>query len=123
MLEAGIDKVREKSVQLSEYMIFLFEKWLSPLGFELGSPRNPNSRGSHLSFKHPEAYRITQSLIQPLESQPTVIPDFRAPDFIRLGITPLYVGYSDVYRSLLRIREIVETKEYERHSLAREKVT
>jgi len=123
LLEAGVENVRSKSIQLSEYLIYLFDQWLAPLGFSLGSPRNPDVRGSHISMRHNEAYRISQSLIHPGGDQATIIPDFREPDILRLGITPLYTRFTDIYHSIIRIVEIVETCEYERHSEERIKVT
>jgi len=123
LLEAGVENVRSKSIQLSEYLIYLFDQWLAPLGFSLGSPRNHDVRGSHISMRHNEAYRISQSLIHPSGDKYTIIPDFREPDILRLGITPLYTRFTDIYHSLTRIREIVETCEYERHSEERIKVT
>ena len=53
---AGMDRLRLKSVQLSEYLIYLFDEWLAPLEFDLGTPRDPELRGSHVSLKHPEAF-------------------------------------------------------------------
>lgn len=116
MIEAGMENVRKKSVNLSEYLIFLIDKHLLALGFSIGSPRNYKTRGSHVSIRHPEACRICPALINPIGEQAIVIPDFRSPDFIRIGITPLYLGYSDIYKAVIRLREIVETKEYLRFS-------
>ena len=59
LLEAGLEKLRKKSVEQTSYLISLADQWLAPLGFVLGSPRQPDLRGSHVSLKHPEAYRIT----------------------------------------------------------------
>jgi kynureninase len=96
-LEAGMEKLREKSISQTEYMIGLFDEWLAPLDFSLGSPRNANLRGSHISLRHPQAYRITRALIESPAPAVRVIPDFRAPDNIRFGITPLgKVSYSGV---------------------------
>lgn len=123
LLEAGIQPLREKSVAQTEYMIALFDTWLAPLGFSLGSPRDAALRGSHVSLRHAEAFRITRALIETPPPAVRVIPDFRTPDNIRFGITPLYTSYMDIYRAMERLREITENKLYEAYSAIRQKVT
>jgi kynureninase len=122
-LSAGIDRLREKSVQQSEYLIFLAEQWLMPLGFSLGSPRDPEMRGSHVSLCHPEGYRINRALIESPPPAIRVIPDFREPDNIRLGIAPMYTTYLEIHQALSRIRTVVDKKIYEMHSAQRSGVT
>lgn len=107
VLQAGIDRLRAKSVRQTEYLIYLAEQWLMPLGFELGSPKQSSKRGSHVALRHPEAYRITQALIHSPPPSVRVIPDFRAPDNIRLGVAPLYTSFTEIHQAILRIREIV----------------
>jgi kynureninase len=85
---------------LTDYAIELFDAWLAPLGFALGSPRDPKQRGSHVSVRHPDAERLTQTLIER-----NVIPDFRAPDSIRLGLSPLTTSFEDVHRGLTTLRD------------------
>lgn len=125
LLEAGMGHLREKSIQQTEYLIYLAQEWLNPLGFQLGSPLDPIQRGSHVSLRHPEAYRICRALIDPLpdDSSLRVIPDFRAPDNIRLGIAPLYTTYSDIHRALNRIKTILEDGIYQEYSKKQLKVT
>jgi kynureninase len=125
MNEAGMDRLREKSVMQTQYLIDLAEEILLPLGFELGSPRDPEKRGSHVSLRHPEAYRICQALINPDpgDTNIKVIPDFRAPDNIRLGIAPIYTSFHDIYRALYRLKEIVEKGIYQNFSKTKLKVT
>lgn len=123
ILQAGIDKLRQKSVHQSNYMIFLFEQYLLRLGFTLGSPADPARRGSHLSFQHPEAYRICKALIEPQKTAISIIPDFRAPDNIRVGITPLYTSYLDIWLAVERLLQIVENKEYESFTFDKGAVT
>jgi kynureninase len=125
LLEAGIEKLREKSVEQTEYLIFLAQENLLPLGFKLGSPLDATRRGSHVSLRHPEAYRISRALIdpQPDDTNLKVIPDFRAPDNIRLGIAPLYTTYSDIHRALYRIKTILEDGIYQEYSNQQLKVT
>jgi kynureninase len=122
-LEAGMTALREKSVAQTEYLLDLARVWLLPLGFELGSPENPDHRGSHISLRHPEAYRINRALIESPPPAVRVIPDFRTPDNLRLGIAPLYNTFSDVHRALDRMRVIVAEKIYEQYSAERLAVT
>ncbi|MCJ7714901.1 MAG: kynureninase, partial [Anaerolineales bacterium] len=102
LLEAGIDQLREKSIAQTDYLIYLAQQLLIPLGFEVGSPLDASRRGSHVSLRHPEAYRICRALIdpQPGDTNLKVIPDFRAPNNIRLGIAPLYTNFGDIQRAL-----------------------
>jgi kynureninase len=123
LLEAGMNRLRDKSVRQTEYLIFLADQWLIPLGFTLGSPRQPEIRGSHVSLRHPESYRINRALIESPPPATRVIPDFRAPDNIRLGITPLYTTFAEIHQALDRMRTIVEGKIYEAYSDERLKVT
>jgi len=123
ILEAGIENLRQKSLQQSRYMIFLFENFLKEHGFSLGSPTDPENRGSHLSFQHPEAYRICKALIEPPNSHVRVIPDFRVPDNIRIGITPLYTSYHDIWQAVERLVQIVTSKEYESYTSDRGHLT
>ncbi|MCG3210297.1 MAG: Kynureninase [Anaerolineae bacterium] len=123
VLEAGLERLRAKSVQQTEYLIFLTEEWLLPLGFGLGSPRRPQQRGSHVSLRHPEGYRINRALIDAEPPAPVVIPDFREPDNIRLGIAPLYTTFTEIHRAINRIRQIVERGIYQRYTSDRSAVT
>ncbi len=119
LLEAGLDRLRAKSVAQTEYLIALWESELAPLGFTLNSPRNPARRGSHVSLGHPEALRIDRALIEELN----VIPDFRYPDNLRLGLAPLYTRFVDVFDGLTRIRQAVTERRYEHYPLERPAVT
>src|SRR3954470_8092332 len=101
--EAGIDALREKSVAQTEFLIALHDECLEPLGFSLGSPRDPRLRGSHVSLRHPDAWPICKALIE----RANVIPDYRGPDSVRLGIAPLYTRFVDVYDALQRLRDLV----------------
>jgi kynureninase len=118
LLEAGMDRLREKSIQQTEYLIKLAAENLIPLGFKLGSPLDAARRGSHVSLRHPEAYRICRALIDPHPGDTTlrVIPDFRAPDNIRLGIAPLYTSFRDIYRAMDRLETILKKEIYRDYS-------
>jgi kynureninase len=118
-LEAGMHALRRKSIQLSEYFIHLSEKLLFPLGFELGSPSNPDLRGSHISLRHPEGYRINRVLIDELK----VIPDFRAPDNIRFGLAPIYTTFTDIWDAIDRTRQTVTQGLFNKYPLTRLTVT
>ena len=122
-LEAGIDRLWEKSVRQSEYLIGLARAWLLPLGFSLGSPLDPAQRGSHVSLRHPEAYRISRAMIESPPPAVRVIPDFRTPDNIRLGIAPIYTTFSDIHRALDRMRVIIQEKIFEKYPQERLQVT
>ncbi|MDF1560107.1 MAG: kynureninase [Bacteroidales bacterium] len=121
--EAGMDKIRKKSVSQSEFLLRLAEGFLWPLGFQPGSPLDPEKRGSHVSLRHPEAYRICKALIDPDIGETVVIPDFREPDNIRLGITPLYTTYTEIFTAVREIRKTVEDNLFLRYSSEREQVT
>lgn len=103
LLEAGMDRLRTKSAALTGYMIDLFDNLLSPLGFTLGTPRDPARRGSHVSIRHPEGYRINRALIEEMK----VVPDFREPDNIRLGLAPIYTSFQDVWETVGRLRRLM----------------
>jgi kynureninase len=123
LLRAGVDRLRAKSILQTEYLIWLAEQWLTPLGFTLGSPRQAARRGSHVSLRHPEAYRINRAMIESAPPAVQVIPDFRAPDNIRLGIAPIYNTFTEIHRALDRMQTITRDKLYERYSDERLAVT
>ena len=119
LLEAGMSNVRGRSVRLSEYLLALYDERLAPLGFRLNSPRDPARRGSHVSLGHEEGLRINLALIRDVN----VLPDFRRPDNIRLGIAPLYNTFSELYEAVERLRRVVVERLYERHDAANLRVT
>lgn len=123
ILSAGMDRVREKSILQTEYLIFLAGELLTPLGFQSGSPRSYAQRGSHISLKHTEAFRICQAMIHPTDNHPIIIPDFRAPDNIRFGITPLYTTFQEIFVAIKRLEEIVKNRIFEKYSTKRQAVT
>jgi kynureninase len=119
LLEAGVDRLRTKSIRLTAYLVDLFDAVLAPLGFTLGTPRDPERRGSHVSLRHPEGYRINRALIEEMN----VIPDFREPDNIRLGLAPIYTSFEDVWKAVDRIRQVMIEKRYLRYPSTRLNVT
>ena len=119
LLEAGMAALRAKSVAQAEYLIALWEEVLRPRGYVLKSPRAAAQRGSHLSLGHAEGWRINQALIRELN----VLPDFRAPDNIRLGIAPLYTTFADLHEAVERLRRAVDDQIYARYASHRPVVT
>jgi kynureninase len=93
--EAGIEAIRAKGIALTAYAIALHDALLAPLGCTLGSPRDPVRRGAHIAVRHADAKRLTAELIGH-----RVIPDFREPDSIRLGLSPLTTSFVDVHRGI-----------------------
>ena len=94
-IEAGIDAIRAKSVALTEYAIQVAEDHLAGLGVSVGSPRDPARRGGHVALVHPEARTLTAQL-----ADLNVITDFRAPDVIRFGLSPLSTTFVDVHEGV-----------------------
>jgi kynureninase len=93
--EAGLDAVRRKSVALTEYAVALTDELLSPLGARLASPRDAAERGSHITVDHPAFAAVTAALWEQ-----GVIPDFRPPDGIRIGLSPLSTSFAEVERGV-----------------------
>jgi kynureninase len=102
--EAGPDALRAKSIKLTELVVELHDAWLVSLGFGLGSPRDPERRGGHVSLRHEDAWPICRALLE----RANVVPDFRAPDSIRIGLPPLYTRFVDAWDALDRLRALVE---------------
>jgi kynureninase len=117
--EAGVARLREKSVALTELIVALHDERLASLGFSVGSPRDPSARGSHVSLRHEEAWPICRALID----RAAVIPDFRGPDSIRLGVAPLYTRFVDVWDAVDRLRGLVERGEQRSVDAAPARVT
>jgi kynureninase len=106
--EAGMAAIREKSVKLTGYAMDLFEAWLEPLGVRLASPREPLQRGSHITVDHPAFRDVTAELWEQ-----DVIPDFRAPQGIRIGLSPLSTSFDEVHRGVAAIRERLEGRGFD----------
>ena len=108
LAEAGIEAVAAKGRALTDYAVELHDERLAPLGVELGTPRDAARRGAHVSFRHPEAWRICRALIERAD----VIPDYRGPDSVRFGFPPLYTRFADVREAIERLRGVIEREEY-----------
>ena len=122
-LTAGIEMIRKKSLALSNFFLDTFHTELAPLGYVLESPEKEEERGAHITLSHQASWRICQCLLKGKEERPKIIPDFRPPHYIRLGIAPLYTGYEDIWHTLERLKEIAHNKEFEQYSDVRPTVT
>ena len=108
--EAGIDVIAAKAALGTQMMIDLYDEWLAPLGYKLLTSRNPKERGGHISIGHPDAARICVAL----RKFANVIPDYRTPNAIRLAIAPLPTSYVEVWDGFQRIRDLTQTRQYEK---------
>jgi len=102
----GLDDVRAASIALSELFIREVEARCPELA--LASPRDPHRRGSQVSFRHASGYAIMQALIAE-----RVIGDFRAPDIMRFGFTPLYIGEDDVRAAVAVLEDILKSRRWD----------
>ncbi|WP_245394409.1 kynureninase/PvdN C-terminal domain-containing protein [Isachenkonia alkalipeptolytica] len=112
--EAGMDRIREKSLRLTEYLMYLIDRKLSRYGYAIGNPREEHRRGGHVSLEHEEAYRISLAL-----RDHHVIPDYREPNVLRLAPVALYNTYEEVYKLVEILEFIVSKKVYENYDLER----
>jgi kynureninase len=100
--QAGLEAIRAKSVALTEFAIQVCDALLDPLGVQVASPRDSAVRGSHVTLEHPEFRAVTAQLWSL-----GVIPDFRPPDGLRIGLSPLSTSFGEVYRGLVAVREVL----------------
>ncbi|WP_410051003.1 kynureninase [Acidiferrimicrobium sp. IK] len=98
--EVGIEAVRAKSVQLTTFALELADAWLSPLGVSVASPRDPGLRGGHITLRRTDFRSVTDRLWAR-----GVVPDFRAPDGIRVGLAPLSTSFAEVLTGLAALRD------------------
>jgi kynureninase len=106
-IEAGIDRIREKSTQLTEYAIVLADAQLAERhGVTIGSPRDAARRGGHVALVHPEA----RQLVTQLAAEHDVIADFREPDVVRFGLSPLTTRFSDVHEGIKRLNHLLDIR-------------
>jgi kynureninase len=97
--EAGMDAVRAKSVDLTTYAIELSDAWLQPLGATIGSPRDAARRGGHVTVNHPNMRAVTAALWDR-----DVLPDYRDPGGLRVGLSPLSTSFEEVRRGMEAVR-------------------
>ncbi|WP_334152217.1 kynureninase [Microbacterium sp.] len=98
--EASIDAVRAKSISLTDFAVQAYDEVLAPLGVRLLSPRDAAVRGGHVTIGHPDFRAVTARLWDD-----GIIPDFRFPDGIRLGLSPLSTSYAETVTGVLAIRD------------------
>jgi kynureninase len=108
-LRADMHQVRQKSQALTALFIDLVEQRCGAHQFTLASPRETERRGSQVALNHEQGYAIMQALIAR-----GVIGDFRAPQTMRFGFTPLYVGFVDVWNAVEQLLQIMESREWQR---------
>lgn len=102
-IKAGPEAVQAKMYSLTDLIVCLADAWLSEFGVTVCSPRDPKQRGAHVSLKHPEARLLCQGLVDQ-----GIIPDFRSPDLLRLGVTPLYTTWAEVWRAMEALRDTLK---------------
>ncbi len=108
----GIERLRRKSLALTETFIGLIERECAGHGFELVSPADGARRGSQVSYRHSQGYAVMQALIRD-----GVIGDFRPPDLLRFGFAPAYVRFADVWDAVARARRIMDERSWDRPEL------
>ncbi|MGI9048563.1 MAG: kynureninase [Rubrobacteraceae bacterium] len=108
--EAGIEKIRRKSLGMTRYLARLIGHELDGMVFDIGTPPEGSRRGGHLALEHTEAARICEAL-----KEKGVVPDFRAPNIIRLAPSPLYTSYVEVWKTVRILAEIMAGKLYEEY--------
>lgn len=116
---ATIEKINHKASLGTQLMIDLYDQWLASLGFTLATPRDAKKRGGHIIIQHKDAKQIAYAL----RKLKKVIPDYREPGAIRLGISPLPTSYSEVFEGFKRLRELVESGDYKKVSESSSRVT
>ena len=117
--EASIKQINAKASKGTDMMIELFDQWLAPLGYELVTPRDSQLRGGHITLYHPDAAQIARGLRDDMK----VIPDYRAPNSIRVALSPLATSYVEVFDGFERIREYTESGKYKELDLSNVKVS
>ncbi|WP_428851974.1 kynureninase [Imbroritus primus] len=113
MVECGLDifaetdmtAIRRKSLALTDLFIALVEQRCSQHALTLITPRDHAQRGSHVSYAHAEGYAVVQALIAR-----GVIGDYREPQIMRFGFTPLYTGYADVWDAVEILRDVLDSE-------------
>lgn len=113
--EATIEKVRKKSLHINQYLMELIEYELAGFGFTIGNPREDARRGGHVCLEHEEAARICKAL-----KENGIVPDFRAPNVVRLAPVALYTSYTEVWDAVQVLKKIIQEKQYEKYENKRE---
>ncbi|HEY1778402.1 MAG TPA: kynureninase [Solirubrobacteraceae bacterium] len=98
---AGIERIRAKGMALTDYAIELADSWLQPHGIAVASPRDAHRRGAHVALARADAKQLCELL-----ATRGVLADYRAPDVVRAGLSPLTTSFADVYDGLAALREL-----------------
>jgi kynureninase len=114
LLAAGMQRLAAKSRTLTQLFIDLVADSATLAGLRLATPADPARRGSHVSYAHAEGFAIMSALIAQ-----GVIGDFRAPDILRFGFTPLYTRYEDVWTAVRKLEHVIATDDWKRPEFAR----
>ena len=109
MARANMEQVRAKSQKMGNLFLRVVEESCQDLGLTPAGPRDSGKRGSQVSLRHSQGYPIMQALIAE-----NVIGDFRAPDILRFGFTPLYLRYVDVWDAAVILKRILESGAWQR---------
>ncbi len=107
--EADMAEVRKKSLALADLFIALVEERCAGHPLTLVTPRNHAERGSHVSLRHPNGYEVMQALIAR-----GLIGDYREPEVLRFGLTPLYFGYADVWDAVEILKDVLDSKAWDK---------
>jgi kynureninase len=99
--------LRRKSLQLTDLLIALTEQECAGFDLTLITPREHTRRGSHVSLRHPHGYAVVQALIAR-----GVIGDYREPEVIRLGVTPLYLSHVDIWQAVQHLKQVLHNQEW-----------
>jgi kynureninase len=111
-LEVGdLDAVRAKSMALGELFVELVDERCAGLGLELLSPRDRGERGSHVSYRYPQAYAVMCALLER-----AVVGDVRAGEVLRFGFAPLYVRFADVWDAVEQLRDVLVGETWHAHA-------
>ncbi|QFZ20666.1 kynureninase [Saccharothrix syringae] len=117
--EAGVERIRAKSVRMGRFVVDLARERLAERGFRLASPVDPDRRGAHVSLAHPDAWRICRALAE----DAGVVCDYRAPDRLRIGPSPLYTTFTELWDAVDRLCGVLDSRSYERHARALARIT
>jgi kynureninase len=114
---AGMEAIRAKSLALTDLFIELLEQRCAQHPLQLHTPREHAKRGSQVSVAHPDGYAVMKALIAR-----GVVGDYREPEIMRFGFTPLYTRYADVWDAVETLADILDNKLYDT-AAARDAVT
>jgi kynureninase len=103
--EVGIEAVRVKSIALTEFAVRVADELLAPLGVAVASPRDPSERGGHVTLSHPAMRAVTARLWTE-----DVIPDYRDPGGLRIGLSPLSTSFAETLGGLRAVADAVRAE-------------